>query len=887
MRQCGYGLVISLGIASALLLAGEANLQGVGLSLQQVSRNLCCFGSSWATVSADGEIVVFESNHREATGVETDLYLSEADGLPVLLTDNETVGEANRDYMLRGRTPLSRNGTAVVFEARFPGETSELADVYMLLVDSHELTPVSELGRDVHQFGDACLGSISSSSDQVVFVAEPPPSPRVENVESYVYLWDTRTELFLKLASIGGNFACGMDRYEDWAPQVVAGGEKVLFVSSENGLVSGDSNDHRDVFSFDVDSKQVELISRDRATGSAAGNSDQVSASDDGRFLSFRSTKNLIEASPDEGISQVYFWDQSTRNIRLVSQYQGIPGVQDSDLPMISSDGEHIAFRTFDAKLYFSRWWERRTDDAILVADTRTGSLVRQVVNRDQRMSNPGMPPGVETRIALSDRAKHIIFDSKQMLGGDTEFLQDVWLYDRSETQKILPRNLLLEQSGQLRRVNTTPDGKESLLGKNSGFPNVSSGGGLLTFVSEDNRLNGVVEDLLYSAVYGVSTGSGGMQLVGEVFDDSHDGLSLSPPAVSTDGRFIVFAGSSRHLGGVTLIDLQRDIAVDVCHGLSLDGADAKCSRPDISGDGGVVVFHLTASDLPAPPEESSVHAYIAQTNSLKRLDVSIEEPDSPGISMHPSITEDGMAVAFQSDRADLIEVDRNGRTDIFVFSMNEQTARRVSVSAEGEEAIGDSLLPVISKDGRYVVFLSNAPNLAPDFEGSSWAVFIKDLVSGSIEVADLGLRSPGATVNSFAPSVSETGRFVAFAAEVRPAGVGGRPIRQVYYLDRTTGILERISQDAHGNSGNAGSDGPIVRERSGEVLVSFVSESSNLVEGDRNFARDVFLYSEDRSLFPTLPATPSSSSTPEPVPSATVTPEVGPTMIYLPKLND
>ncbi len=86
-----------------------------------------------------------------------------------------------------------------------------------------------------------------------------------------------------------------------------------------------------------------------------------------------------------------------------------------------------------------------------------------------------------------------------------------------------------------------------------------------------------------------------------------------------------------------------------------------------------------------------------------------------------------------------------------------------------------------------------------------------------------------------------EEGRYVAFVTY--KAGLEGNngKFRQVYWKDRNTGITKLISSNAAGEQGNGDSNLPSL-SADGQLLV-FESVASNLVGGDNNNAKDVFLW--------------------------------------------
>ena len=97
-------------------------------------------------------------------------------------------------------------------------------------------------------------------------------------------------------------------------------------------------------------------------------------------------------------------------------------------------------------------------------------------------------------------------------------------------------------------------------------------------------------------------------------------------------------------------------------------------------------------------------------------------------------------------------------------------TTTRVSVNsagASGNPCSGcSSNLPIsISATGRFVAFSDNAPNLVKDKRSYFYDVYVRDRVRG--ETTRVSVNSAGAEGNddSFFPSISANGRFVAFAS--------------------------------------------------------------------------------------------------------------------------
>jgi hypothetical protein len=222
---------------------------------------------------------------------------------------------------------------------------------------------------------------------------------------------------------------------------------------------------------------------------------------------------------------------------------------------------------------------------------------------------------------------------------------------------------------------------------------------------------------------------------------------------------------------------------------------------------------------------------------------------DSSGANWRPSISSDDRFVAFDSLATNLVAGDTNGFRDVFVHDRSTGSTERVSVDSIGAEGNGASLYPSVSADGRFVAFQSAASNLvAGDTNGSSAAydIFVRDRSTGTTErvsVDSLGVQTNG---RSDFPSISADGRFVAFASQASNLVAGDtNSVMDVFVHDRSTGVTERVSVDSSGVQGDSACDWVSAISADGYV-VAFASAATNLVSGDTNSTFDVFVH--DRS---------------------------------------
>jgi Tol biopolymer transport system component len=212
------------------------------------------------------------------------------------------------------------------------------------------------------------------------------------------------------------------------------------------------------------------------------------------------------------------------------------------------------------------------------------------------------------------------------------------------------------------------------------------------------------------------------------------------------------------------------------------------------------------------------------------------------GASFDPSITSSGRLSVFTSLATNLVAGDTNAKADIFVHDRKKGTTARVSVDSAGAEADGDSSDPLISTSGRLAAFDSVATNLVVGDTNGKRDLFVHDLKTGITErvsVDSAGTQSDG---DSFNPLLSDKGRFVGFDSDATNLVVGDtNGHRDVFLHDRKTGATSRMSVDSVGAQGDAESSDPSVS--SNGRLLAFRSAATNLVIGDTNGKGDIFVH--------------------------------------------
>ena len=154
--------------------------------------------------------------------------------------------------------------------------------------------------------------------------------------------------------------------------------------------------------------------------------------------------------------------------------------------------------------------------------------------------------------------------------------------------------------------------------------------------------------------------------------------------------------------------------------------------------------------------------------------------------------------------------------------------------AAGGGNSINFVSTPLLSSDGQFIAFASEALGLAPQAGDGQSNVYLRAVASGNpILVSQRNSSLPSSTAGSTSEvlAVSANGEFVVFASSatgLTPLGNSGQP--QIYLRDLQTGVTQLVSVNASGTAGGNGyTEGPAAVSDNG-TLVAFVSAATNLV---------------------------------------------------------
>ena len=234
-------------------------------------------------------------------------------------------------------------------------------------------------------------------------------------------------------------------------------------------------------------------------------------------------------------------------------------------------------------------------------------------------------------------------------------------------------------------------------------------------------------------------------------------------------------------------------------------------TNPSISDGAGVVSFDSSANDLVTgfnfAGASDQVYIYTGGANKLISQKNGTLFNDN---SWNSYVSADGKFVAFESFASN-IGLGANGHEDeVYLYNVATKALSLVSKTAKGVVANGDDNgAPVLSADGRYVVFISAATNLVPGATSGRDQIYWKDTVTGQLKLvssdangaAGNGTCSFNTPEGLSYPAVSADGRFVTFASNstnlVPGAGTNtsGSSNNVVYVKDMVTGAIDVASQ--------------------------------------------------------------------------------------------
>jgi Tol biopolymer transport system component len=282
------------------------------------------------------------------------------------------------------------------------------------------------------------------------------------------------------------------------------------------------------------------------------------------------------------------------------------------------------------------------------------------------------------------------------------------------------------------------------------------------------------------------------------------------------------------------------------------NGYSGQCN---LSQDGKFIAFNCGANNLVTGDTENYYDIFVRDlvNGTTERISVTNADP-SIGANSHseyPSISAYGRYVAFHTTATNIMATYSGGYSNVYVrdrLTATTEIASKTATGTPGYGGNGDSSSPSLSSDGQYAAFESNATDLGPGGGGSNYDIFVRDLTGAATTLVSQSSPGYGGNDNSWDPSISGDGRYVAF--ESRATNLANRDFNvwglyyDIWVWDRQDSSITLVSRGSYigGYYGGYGGDSYDPSISADGRYVAFTSNASNLVPGVNSDYTDIFV---------------------------------------------
>jgi Tol biopolymer transport system component len=383
------------------------------------------------SISADGTCIAFQAGASNLVANDTnsafDIFVFDRTSDTLERASVSTGGaQANGSSL----TPaLSSDGRYVVFGSNatnlISGDTNGATDIFVRDRSNGTTERVSLANDGSQSNGDSIDCAISADGRFVAFVSDATNLvPGDTNGASDIFVRD-RLNATTERVNLGPGGVQALNGVSD-LPSISADGRYVAFISFAANLVPGDTNASFDVFVHDRQSATTELVSVGLGGAPANNASDSASISSDGRYVAFQSSASNLVSGDTNNHYDIFVRDRQAATTERVSvATDGTQSNQDSSRPSISGGGRHVGFQSTATNLVAG---DTNGVSDIFVHDRLTGTTERASLSTIGQPANGFCDnPSLSSDgrfVAFHSAASDLVF-------GDTNGADDIFLRDR------------------------------------------------------------------------------------------------------------------------------------------------------------------------------------------------------------------------------------------------------------------------------------------------------------------------------------------------------------------------------------------------------------------------------------------------------------------------
>ncbi len=392
------------------------------------------------------------------------------------------------------------------------------------------------------RLGNDDSGPVSLSSDGrfVAFTSMASSLTNKDyNLQEDVFVVDRQSQT-LECLSRGNDGETGNGR--SYNPRISRDGRYVVFQSAATNLITGDTNDHEDVFMTDRQTHTTTRISVGPGGAQSSRDSGYARLTGDGRYVVFESLANNFTSPDTNGTWDIFLRDTVAGTNLCLSMAGSTNANDESHSPVISNDGSLVVFSSLASNLvggdtndvYDTFLWQRGVNGLQLLSRTAQG-----VPGNDSSDSG-----------SISDDNRYVLFASlaTNLAVASYDSNSVTYLYDRQTSQlsQISPPWIVGRQHSGYYGARLAPDGR--LITMLADVATVSGGTNYVTGVFLYDRTSGSVTEV-------------SKRRDGTPANDQSDGA-----AISADGRYVGFSSRASNLINETTLETDQVLLYDTAN---------------------------------------------------------------------------------------------------------------------------------------------------------------------------------------------------------------------------------------------------------------------------------------------------------------------------------